>query len=138
MVKQFKIAPERVVSVGGETVVAVGRARIRRVRTKRRVDNMSEELLEPKTLKIGRSRLGPRRARKLECYKEKLHSFLRNVGYPLQEDSPLKVECVKEASLDKVRLEAPHKAQPLWLCKNHYEWVKERESKLSQWNVRVR
>jgi hypothetical protein len=60
------------------------------------------------------------------------------VGYPFREDSPLKDECVEEASLDKVTLEAQDKKQPLRLCKNHYEWVKKHESKLDELNIRVR
>ena len=126
LAKRFKIARERMVSIEGETVVPVGRAR-----------NVGRRGAWIGPNRLHRRRNGSRRTRKLECYKEKLDSFLQKVGYPLQEDSPLNAECVKE-SLDKVRLEAPDMTQCLWLCKNHYEWVKEREGKLGGWNVRVR
>jgi hypothetical protein len=120
-------------SIGGETVVSVGRARNRR-----RLYIRPGKSQEPEKQKIGRNRNRSRRTRKLKCDKNKLDSFLQNVEYPLREDSPINVECAKEACLDKVRLEAQDKTQPLWLCKNHYEWVNERESKLGELNVRVR
>lgn len=65
-------------------MVSVGRARNRRVGNRPRVHNRLPEFSEPETLIIGRNRNESRRTRKLECYMEKLDSFLRNMGYPFR------------------------------------------------------
>jgi len=121
LAKRFKIARERMVSIGGETVVSVGRARVGHRGAWTGANR-------------NRRRNGGR-PMKLKCGKIKLASFLKKIGYPLREN-PGGVECV--APFSQVKLEAPDKRKSLWLCKNHCDWVRERESKLSQWNVRVR
>ena len=123
LAKQFKIALESVTSIGGEIVSHVGRARDAGRRG----------------AWIGPNRLHRRRNGgrpiKQNCDKIELASFLKDMGYPLREN-PGDVVCV--AFFYQVTLEAQDRTKPLSLCKNHCEWVKERESKLRELNVRVR
>jgi hypothetical protein len=111
LAKRFKIARERMVSIGGETVVSVGRARVGHRGAWTGTNR-------------NRRRNGGRPI-KLKCGKIKLASFLKKIRYPLREN-PGGVECV--APFSQVKLEAPDKRKSLWLCKNHCDWVREREA----------
>jgi hypothetical protein len=122
------------VIAGSEIVPVVGHDRLRRPRT-RRHPVKPEPLVEPEVQWIEGKRNRPP-VWKQKCDKIGLASFLQAVGYPLRED-PVNVSCAKAAFFLQVTLEAQGRIERLLLCKNHCQWVNERENKLRDLNVKA-
>jgi len=118
------------VITGSGIVTSVGRSRNRP-----RLNIVRRERPERQGQWVGRKR-NRTRPWNQKCDRNALNSFLEQVGYPLRED-PVDVPCVREASLLQVTLEALGRTEHLALCKNHCQWVNERENKLRDLDVKV-